>query len=159
MKRRNFIDIFLGVSLIGTVASLLYPVIRYILPGKQAEAAAKKATAARSGELAPNSYKIFKFGTSPGILINTKQGELLAFSAICTHLSCTVLYESDTETIFCPCHNGRFDLSGKVISGPPPAPLESYRVETSGEEIIVSRKTAASNVIFLLAIALFLKIK
>jgi cytochrome b6-f complex iron-sulfur subunit len=140
MKRRRFIDIFLGVSLTGTVVSFLYPVIRYILPSKRLEASVKKVTAARVGELAPNSYKIFKFGTTPGILINTVDGELRAFSAVCTHLTCNVLYESDTETILCPCHNGRFDLSGKVISGPPPSPLEAFKVEIAGEEIMVSRE-------------------
>jgi len=141
MNRRNFINIFLGSSLVGTIVSFLYPVVRYILPAKRIEASIKKVTAARLGELAPNSYKIFKFGTAPGILIHTQTGELRAFSAVCTHLTCNVLYESETETILCPCHNGRFDLSGNVISGPPPAPLESYNVEISGEEIIVSRKT------------------
>jgi Rieske Fe-S protein len=141
MNRRNFVNIFLGSSLVGTIVSFLYPVVRYILPSKRIEASIKKVTAARLGELAPNSYKIFKFGTTPGILIQTKEGELKAFSAVCTHLTCNVLYESETETILCPCHNGRFDLSGNVISGPPPAPLESYIVEISGEEIIVSRKT------------------
>jgi cytochrome b6-f complex iron-sulfur subunit len=140
MNRRQFIDIFLGASLTGTIVSLLYPVVRYILPRKQLESSVERVSAARAGELAPNSYKIFRFGTSPGILINTKEGELVAFSAVCTHLTCTVFYESDTETIFCPCHNGRFDLSGKVISGPPPSPLESYKVETLGEEIIVSKR-------------------
>lgn len=140
MKRRKFIDIFLGVSLTGTVISFLYPVIRYILPSKRLEVSVKKVIAARVGELAPNSYKIFKFGTTPGILINTIDGELKAFSALCTHLTCNVLYESDTETILCPCHNGRFDLSGKVISGPPPSPLEAFKVEIAGEEIMVSRE-------------------
>lgn len=140
MRRRKFIDIFLGASLTGTVVSFLYPVIRYILPSKRIEASVKKVTAARVGELAPNSYKIFKFGTTPGILINTIEGELKAFSAICTHLTCNVLYESDTETIICPCHNGRFDLNGKVISGPPPSPLEAFKVEITGEEIMVSRE-------------------
>jgi len=140
MNRRQFVDIFLGASLTGTIISLLYPVVRYILPRKQVESGVKRISAARAGELAPNSYKIFKFGTRPGILINTKDGEFVAFSAVCTHLACNVLYESDTETILCPCHNGRFDLSGNVLSGPPPAPLESYKVEILGEEIIVSKK-------------------
>lgn len=140
MKRRNFINYFLGGSLVGTIVAFLYPIISFILPTKQTEAVIKKITAAKLGELAPNTYKIFKFGTTPGILINTPDGELRAFSAICTHLTCTVIYESDTGTILCPCHNGRFDLSGNVISGPPPSPLESYTVEISGEDIIVSKK-------------------
>jgi cytochrome b6-f complex iron-sulfur subunit len=140
MNRRKFINFFLGGSLIGTVIAFLYPIISYLLPTKQIEVVIKKITAAKLGELAPNTSKIFKFGTSPGLLINTSDGELRAFSAICTHLTCTVMFESDTGTILCPCHNGRFDLGGNVISGPPPAPLESYNVEISGKDIVVSKK-------------------
>ncbi len=140
MNRRKFIDLFLGGSLFGTFIAFLYPIISYLLPTKQTEVVIKKITAAKLGELAPNTSKIFKFGTSPGILINTSDGELRSFSAICTHLTCTVIYESDAGTILCPCHNGRFDLSGNVVSGPPPAPLESYNVEISGEDIVASKK-------------------
>ncbi len=140
MKRRNFINFLFGGGLIGTIVTFLYPVIRYIIPPGQSQSRIGQVEAAKMGELAPNSSKIFKFGDVPGILINTKEGELIAFSAVCTHLTCTVHYEEETETILCPCHNGRFDLSGKVISGPPPAPLEAYNVEVSGEDIIVSKK-------------------
>jgi Rieske Fe-S protein len=140
MRRRNFIDLFFGGSLLATVASFLYPVIRYVLPTKESAAAQKSVAAAKVGELAPNTAKIFKFGSKPAVLINTAEGKLLALAATCTHLTCTVRYESDSSTLFCPCHNGRFDLSGAVISGPPPAPLETYVIEVAGEDVIVSRK-------------------
>jgi cytochrome b6-f complex iron-sulfur subunit len=140
MKRRNFINFFLGGSLAAVAASFLYPVIRFIIPTKQVQSDVRSTAAAKVGELAPNTHKIFKFGNSPGILIHTQDGELLAFSAICTHLTCSVVFETDTQTMLCPCHNGKFDLSGNVISGPPPAPLETFNVEISGEDIIVSKK-------------------
>ena len=140
MKRRTFVNLFLGGSLLGTVISFLYPVIRYLIPPRQAEAAAKRILAAKAGELAPNSAKFFRFGSTAAVLVNTSEGQLRAFSAVCTHLTCTVRYEADTGTLFCPCHNGRFDLAGNVISGPPPRPLESYDVEISGGDITVSRK-------------------
>lgn len=140
MNRRHFVNLFLGGSLLGTAASLLYPVIRYLIPPRQAESLAKKTEAARVGEVAPNSAKLFKFGSSPALLVNTAEGQLRAFSAVCTHLTCTVQFESDTGTFYCPCHNGRFDLAGNVISGPPPRPLEEYAVEVVGSEIFVSKK-------------------
>jgi cytochrome b6-f complex iron-sulfur subunit len=140
MNRRRFVNLFLGGSLLGTLGSFLYPVIRYLIPPRQAEALAKKFMAAKVGELAPNSAKLFRFGSSPALLINTSEGTLLGFTAVCTHLTCTVHYESDTATIYCPCHNGRFDLSGNVISGPPPRPLEEYNVEVVGNDIYVSKK-------------------
>jgi cytochrome b6-f complex iron-sulfur subunit len=140
VKRRNFVNFFLGGSLAATILAFLYPIVRYLLPPKQAEAVLRRVLAAKVGELAPNSAKIFRFGASPGILIDTKEGRLVALSAVCTHLTCTVRYESDSETLHCPCHNGRFDLAGNVISGPPPAPLEVYRVDVVGEDIFVSKK-------------------
>jgi Rieske Fe-S protein len=140
MKRRGFVNLFLGGSVLGAAASLLYPVIRYLIPPRRPEAAAKTVAAAKVGELAPNSAKIFKFGSSPAILVDGADGQMHAFTAVCTHLNCTVRYESDTGTLYCPCHNGRFDLSGNVISGPPPKPLEAYDVTVSGGEIYVSRK-------------------
>jgi Rieske Fe-S protein len=140
MNRRRFVNLFLGGSVIGTAASLLYPVVRYLIPPRQSEAAAKRVVAAKVGELAPNSAKIFKFGSSPAILIDGADGQLHAFTAVCTHLNCTVRYETDTGTLYCPCHNGRFDLAGNVISGPPPKPLEAYDVEVSGGDIYVSKK-------------------
>ncbi|MEW5900977.1 MAG: Rieske 2Fe-2S domain-containing protein [Acidobacteriota bacterium] len=140
MNRRRLINLFLGGSIIGTVGSFLYPLIRFLTPPPQSEAAAKRILAAKVGELAPNAAKIFKFGSTPAILINTADGELRAFTAVCTHLTCTIRYEADNETLYCPCHNGRFDLSGNVLSGPPPKPLESYEVEISGGDVYVSRK-------------------
>jgi len=141
MNRRAFVNLFLGGSLLGTVVSFLYPVIRYLIPPRQAEAVVKKILAAKVGELAPNSAKLFRFGSTAAVLVNTSDGQLRAFSAVCTHLTCTVNYEGDTGTLFCPCHNGRFDLAGNVISGPPPKPLESFEVEVSGGDVYVSRKT------------------
>ena len=121
-------------------SDLLYPVIRYVLPSKALAAVQKSVAAAKVGELPPNAAKIFKFGSKPAILVNTAEGQLIALAATCTHLTCTVRFEADTGTLFCPCHNGRFDLSGAVISGPPPSPLETYAVEVAGEDIVVSRK-------------------
>lgn len=142
MKRRNFVDLFLGGSLLATIAAFLYPVVRYVLPSRSAAGGGvqKNVVAAKAGELAPNSAKVFKFGSSPAILVNTAEGQLVALSGVCTHLTCTVRFDAETGTLFCPCHNGRFDLGGNVLSGPPPRPLEIFAVETSGADIIVSRK-------------------
>lgn len=141
MKRRNFVNVFLGGSLLGAIGSLLYPVVRYLIPPKRNEVDVMSINVSKVGELAPNTAKVFKFGSIPGILIYTSDGEYRAFNAVCTHLTCTVVYESETETLLCPCHNGRFDLSGNVISGPPPSPLEVLNIQQSGEDIIISKKS------------------
>ena len=140
ITRRDFIHYILGGGALALFASAIYPAIRYITPPEGAETAVSNAVAAKTGELSPNSGKIFRFGDKPGILINTSKGELLAFNAVCTHLNCTVQYDPGAGHILCACHNGHFDLNGRVISGPPPRPLEQYNVNVRGEDIVVSKK-------------------
>ncbi len=129
------------IGLIGFVlASLIFwSILMYIVPPRAVDADVSKVIAAKTGELQPNSAKIFRFGNKPAILINTVKGVLKAFTAVCTHLNCTVQYSSETHLIWCACHNGKFDLNGKVISGPPPRPLEEYKVNITGQDIIVSK--------------------
>jgi len=90
------------------------------------------------GALKPNSGKIFRFGNEPGILINTPGGEIKAFTAICTHLACTVQYRDDLEHIWCACHNGPYNLNGINIAGPPPRPLTPFKVNIKGDQIFAS---------------------
>lgn len=53
-----------------------------------------------------------------------RQGSaVFVLSNICTHLGCGVRWDRDAKAFLCPCHNGRFDIQGKVIAGPPPKPL------------------------------------
>ncbi len=138
--RRGFLTALLGTSAGGLLLSMLYPVIRYLIPPAAAESASATVTLDVKGEdVAPNSGRVFKFGSQPGILIRTPGGELRAFSAVCTHLACTVQYRADLSHIWCACHNGHFDLNGRNIAGPPPRPLEAYTVNQRGETIVVSR--------------------
>ncbi|MGD2134955.1 MAG: Rieske (2Fe-2S) protein, partial [Gemmatimonadales bacterium] len=90
-------------------------------------------------DVPPNSAQVFKFGSRPGILLRLASGEFRAFSAACTHLGCIVQYRPDLAHIWCACHNGHFDLNGRNIQGPPPAPLEQYTVNVRGGEIVVSK--------------------
>ncbi len=141
-SRRRFIDWLLGTSVGGLVAATLYPVSRYIIPPAAAESAATSVTLPFApDEVPPNSAKIFKFGSRPGILVRTPEGELRAFSALCTHLSCIVQHRADLGHLWCACHNGHFDLNGTNIGGPPPRPLEGYAVNIRNDQIIVSRSS------------------
>ena len=122
----------------------IYPIIRFIIPPPAPGTGTTSVSAGQVGELRPNQGKIFRFGNSPGILILKPGGDpdnatsYVAFTAVCTHLNCTVQYRDDIKEIWCACHNGHFDLNGNVISGPPPKPLAQYWVAIKGEEIFVS---------------------
>jgi Rieske Fe-S protein len=65
----------------------------------------------------------------PAYVVQTAPGKYAAFSAICTHAGCTVAFLKKTSQFQCPCHGGRYDAkTGKVLDGPPPAPLPQIAV-------------------------------
>lgn len=81
---------------------------------------------AKVGELAENEWRVFNFPDqySQGILINLPGKDLVAYSDVCTHLSCAVIYQGDGKHLHCPCHEGLFDArTGNVLAGPPTRPL------------------------------------
>lgn len=137
--RRRFLDYLLGTSVVATMGAIFYPIFKFMSPPPIIEAMQNSVEAGKLSELPVNSGKIFKFGSKPGILVRTDAGELKAFSAVCTHLECIVQYRPDTKQIWCACHNGQYNLSGKNIGGPPPRPLEEYKVNTRGEQIVITK--------------------
>lgn len=139
-ERRGFLRILLGGGLFASAASFLYPLARYLVPPATVDMGGDTVAAAKVGDLKPNSSKIFKFGSRPGLLIMGADGAYRALSATCTHLGCTVQYRNDTRQVWCACHNGTYDLAGRNVSGPPPRPLEQFDVHVKGEDIFVSRK-------------------
>jgi Rieske Fe-S protein len=141
--RRRLAQFILGGGFIASVVSFLYPVLRYLVPPKLPDLGGDEVVAGKVGELKPNSFKIFRFGSRPGLLVYTADNQYRAMSAVCTHLSCIVQYRGDLREVWCACHNGMYDLNGRNISGPPPRPLEAYQVHVRGEEIVVSRKREA----------------
>ena len=52
----------------------------------------------------------------------------------------TVQYQDTSRQIWCACHNGTYDMTGRVVSGPPPKPLEEYAVLVRGEDVVISRR-------------------
>jgi Rieske Fe-S protein len=140
-SRRKFLRYLFKGSLAGISFLITYPIIKYIIPPKISVPVQKTVIAAKVGELNPNSGKIFKFGNKPGILIKTPDGQLKAFSAVCTHLGCIVQYRKDFQHIWCACHNGHYNLKGINIKGPPPRPLTPYDVNVKNGNVYVSKKS------------------
>ncbi|MBI5353206.1 MAG: Rieske (2Fe-2S) protein [Chloroflexi bacterium] len=62
----------------------------------------------------------------PAVIYN-RQGEILAYSLVCTHLGCTI--ENNDNGFACPCHGSQFDRDGVVLEGPAQKPLKRLRVE------------------------------
>jgi Rieske Fe-S protein len=138
--RRSFLHWILGGGFTASIISFLYPAIKFMNPPAIPEASTNEVAAGKVHDLRPNSGTIVKFGSRPALLVRLSETEWRAFSAVCTHLNCTVQYQDLTRQIWCACHNGFYDLSGKAVSGPPPKPLEEYAVHVRGDEVVISRR-------------------
>ena len=73
-SRRRVIEILLGSGLLASFASFLYPVLRYLVPPAVADLGGDEVVAAKLTDLKPNSGKIFRFGSRPGLLIMNSDG-------------------------------------------------------------------------------------
>lgn len=139
-SRRDFLDLLLGASILGWLVSVAYPVIRYLKPLPQAApTGSMRLTREETAKLEQNKFVILPVRGQRVIALQPSDQKLLAFSAVCTHEGCTVTYLPGQSIIWCPCHDGRYDLNGRVISGPPP----QYTVKRQPDGgIVISDKEA-----------------
>ena len=130
IERRRFLNWFLGTTAGALLASALYPILRYVSPPRIPEASTSEVEVGpvNDPELVEKGFKIVRFGADPVIVVKVTDTEYRAFSATCTHLDCIVEFRKSKQLIWCNCHNGVYDLTGRNIAGPPPKPLVPYRV-------------------------------
>jgi cytochrome b6-f complex iron-sulfur subunit len=146
-NRRSFLNWLLGTSFGALFGSVLYPVARFLSPPNIPEASTRQveAGAVNDPELLEKGFKILRFGNEPVILVRTSEDDYRAFAGTCTHLDCIVEFHKEPGRIWCNCHNGEYDLRGRVVAGPPPKPLETFEVDlvskSAGQPktIVVSR--------------------
>lgn len=140
-NRRDFISWIIGGGVVLWLASIIYPITKYLQPPAVEEVKVTSLKIGKVEDMEKDSGKVVKFGNKPVIVIRLASGEYKAFSANCTHLDCIVQYSKNYGQIYCACHNGRYDLNGKNVSGPPPAPLTTFSVSIKGDEVIVFKES------------------
>ncbi len=114
----------------------------------QATAVGKRAAVARAVDVA----SVAELSKSGQVLVRTSAlGPLLvirdpatkqlkAVNPTCPHRGCLVDWIASADNFLCPCHQARFNASGRWIGGQPVIhPLESYRVTVSNGRILVSK--------------------
>lgn len=133
VTRRGFLNRLIGLA--GGIFAVMfaYPLIKFIWPLQ--EKTWGEALALPLDSVPQNGYKITDYRSGKIIIVRTGK-KVVALSAICTHMGCMVTYDKD-GFILCPCHAGKFDLNGNVISGPPPRPLNEYPVRVVQNKIVV----------------------
>lgn len=129
-ERRRFLNWFLGTSFGALAVSVLYPIGRFISPPHIAEQGTAQVDAGTTDDpvFHDKAFKIVRFGADPVIIVRAADDDYRAFAATCTHLDCIVGYQKEHSRLWCNCHGGAYDLTGRNIAGPPPRPLTPFKV-------------------------------
>src|SRR4030095_402051 len=116
-SRRHFLDLLFGASDLRCLPVISSPIIRYLKPLPQTgPTGPTRLTRDETAKLEQHRFVIIPVSGQRVIVLQAPDQQLFAFSAKCTHEGCTVTYQPAQSTLWCPCHDGRFDLSGRVLS-------------------------------------------
>ncbi|MBT1071146.1 ubiquinol-cytochrome c reductase iron-sulfur subunit [Pelotalea chapellei] len=133
--RRRFLGVCLGGLGAAAAGGVLWPVYRYLTPRSGDEAGRTFSMAEQ--DLPEGAVKFFDFAGSAAVLVRKKGGELVALSAVCSHLGCIVQWDKARMSFVCPCHGGQFSTDGVVLAGPPPRALAKLPVSVAKGVITV----------------------
>ena len=98
--------------------------------GGSADALAKTSDIPVDGGKVFNAQKV--------VVTQPKQGDFKAFTAICTHMGCTVS-KVQNGSIMCPCHGSKFSAAdGSVQGGPATSPLAAKQIKVDGDSITLA---------------------
>jgi cytochrome b6-f complex iron-sulfur subunit len=137
--RREFVaNLVMAIAGVLGIGGLAARFLQYLYPVVPPEEIVE-VPAGRRDEIPTGGGLVLSLPTAKIALIDAN-GELRAFSAICTHLGCIVRWEATMEHLYCACHGGMFDQGGQVIGGPPPRPLPRYPVEIRQGQVFVKIK-------------------
>jgi cytochrome b6-f complex iron-sulfur subunit len=137
-NRRNFLALlsraFLGLWGLGAAGAVL----AYLrTPDKSERAAERMVRVGLLEELRIGDGRLIRHGTTPFWVVRLDASRVVALSSVCTHVRCILGFDRVRKGLVCPCHDGRFDLAGNVLSGPPPRPLATYPVSIRAGEVFV----------------------
>ncbi len=79
-------------------------------------------------ELAPETGEVVIYEDKKIALYKSSEGKVSALSPVCTHAGCIVAWNNAEKSWDCPCHGGRYGISGKVLTGPPRKDLEAIQL-------------------------------
>lgn len=137
VSRRAFVGSAMVGSALAAAAGVFYPLARYLLPESKSGGGKKETYTVALNEIHVGEARFFTFKRKPALLIRKTDTDLVAISAVCTHLGCIVKFHEDSKQLVCPCHGAKYDQSGRVLGGPAPKPLTAYNARIEAGTIIV----------------------
>ncbi len=135
LSRRDFLKIAWvilgGVTALETASVFL----AYLQPRLVEGEFGSIITAGLVDDFPPNSVTHIPSGRF--YVVRIGDGGFIAVYHRCTHLGCTVPWDSTAQKFICPCHNSQFDQQGTVENPPAPRPLDLFALTIENGEVKV----------------------
>lgn len=138
ITRRKFLGLLTGIPVALGIGTTLLLAGGAFYPSTTLRPIPPKMVVAKEDEMDGKPKEIVYDGI-PAILFKNG-GEYKAFSRVCTHLGCTVMWNESEKQFECPCHGGVFDENGNVVLGPPPKPLLQLKAWAEEGYVMVQKE-------------------
>lgn len=136
-SRRGFVKSIGAFGVLVAFGALISSIKLPVSSGRQTtstQSGLPTGAVAKKSALSVGSPVYFEYPTGyPNILMLQKDGSLLAFSTLCTHVCCQLEYDQAASVLGCPCHGSIFDSTGKVIQGPAVVNLPQVTLTTDAD--------------------------
>ena len=156
--RRRFFQLVIKASAGFIGLSLAVPLVGYVISPALKRRAQQWVDVAAAEELSPGVPKQLEYvATVQDGYLETKtqkalwavkqpDGQVTVFSPMCTHLGCGYHWDGAAQQFKCPCHGSVYDISGRVLAGPAPRPLDALPSKVDNGRLLVVFKEFKSGV-------------
>lgn len=116
------------------IGELIFGTLAFLWPRKKEGKGEKVFIAGKAGDFRVGEVVSFR---KERIFVERSEQGFLAFSAVCTHLNCVVNWNEMLKRFECPCHGAKFNRYGEVLEGPPPRPLDLYKLQIVEDKVVI----------------------
>jgi nitrite reductase/ring-hydroxylating ferredoxin subunit len=132
-RRKLIVYAWIGAAAI-VIGELIVGTFAFLWPRRKEGKGEKVFIAGKASDFRMGEVVYFR---KEKTMIKKVERGFLAFSAVCTHLNCVVNWNEMLKKFECPCHGAKFDPNGEVLEGPPPRPLDLYKLQIIDEKLVV----------------------
>jgi menaquinol-cytochrome c reductase iron-sulfur subunit len=156
--RRRFFQLVIQASAGFIGVSLAVPLVGYLISPALKRRAQQWVDVASAGELPTGVPTQLEYVATvqDGYLeskmqkavwaVKQSNGEVTVFSPMCTHLGCGYHWDGGSQQFKCPCHGSVYDISGRVVAGPAPRPLDALPSKIDNGRLLIVFKEYKSGV-------------
>lgn len=150
LGRRQFMNLLTFGAATGTIAGMLYPVVRYFIPPSSGSAGGGVTAKNELGNDVIASQFVQEHNSGDRVLVQGLKGdptylvvkadgalENYGINSVCTHLGCVVPWNAAENKFMCPCHGSQYDATGKVVRGPAPLSLALAHADVNDADKVV----------------------